>query len=714
VSLSIIWLSADPVARGAIGVTGRVEGVRYLVGQGHDVVMVCGAKPGQRPVEGVPTRFIPTRYIPLAGWLSLWPGVYRELAQRGRAADVVISDFAVLPPLMRWRRRCRRMGLPVPRVVLDIRTPPVESNAARLAIQRARFALTLKAYGRKVDAISTISDGLAEYVAGLAGVDPSSIVVWRSGSNWPATSPSQGGWPQELPADLLGRFLLIYHGNLAPRRGLAESIEAMARVGPDAPDATLVLLGSGSMAGDLKALAVRRGVADRVVLVDPVPHERVPEFLRVAGAGLVPLPHRWEWEVSSPVKLAEYLCAGLPVVLTDIAAHRILAPDAPYAFWAHSADPGDLAAAILRAYGERARLETLGREAKAWAAPRLAWSAQLSILERALERTAQQVVERKNHGPARRSRINARIAVVTNMWPYPERPAYGVFVAEQVRSLRAEPDLEVDAFLLQPLNSRGRYLRGGRVAAAIRAGGYDVVHCHHPFSLLALAPYLPWLRRQTILLTIHGPEGLITWRKWLTRVIAPLADEIVVTNEALRKSFGGHLMPCGIDTKTFHPNGQAPNARLRVVTVGEDRPEKQRWLATRAVEWAHAHNPDLAFEHEFVSGVPPASMPALYRHADVLLLSSRAEGSPMVVQESLASGLRVATTDVGDLRARYSEANGVHVAEHQSEEALGARLIDALGAVRRGRPFDAQVIRLEDASRDLAGLYRTLAARSRR
>jgi glycosyltransferase involved in cell wall biosynthesis len=307
----------------------------------------------------------------------------------------------------------------------------------------------------------------------------------------------------------------------------------------------------------------------------------------------------------------------------------------------------------------------------------------------------------------------ARVAVVTNMWPYPERPAYGVFVAEQVRSLRTEPGLEVDVFLLRPMNGRRRYMGGRRIAAEIRAGRYDVVHCHHPFTLLALAPYLRRLRGQPIVLTVHGIEGLTGWRKALTRAAVRLADEVVVTNEALRRSLGGRLVPCGIDTKRFHPNGRGPSAGLRVVTVGDDRPEKQRWLAARAVAWTRGQAPDLAFEHEFVAGVPPASMPALYRHADVLLLSSKAEGSPMVVQESLASGLRVATTDVGDLRARYTEANGVHVARQQSDEALGGCLLEALRAVHDG-PVDAQVIRLEDVSRDLAGLYRTLAGRARR
>jgi hypothetical protein len=44
---------------------------------------------------------------------------------------------------------------------------------------------------------------------------------------------------------------------------------------------------------------------------------------------------------------------------------------------------------------------------------------------------------------------------------------------------------------------------------------------------------------------------------------------------------------------------------------------------------------------------------------------------------------------------------------------LGSRLLEALRAARRGHRFDPRVIRLEDTARDLAALYRALAARNR-
>jgi glycosyltransferase involved in cell wall biosynthesis len=96
--------------------------------------------------------------------------------------------------------------------------------------------------------------------------------------------------------------------------------------------------------------------------------------------------------------LVEYLSFGMPVLVTDIAPHRIVPADAPFAFWAGRGDPEQLASAMLAARAVAADLPRLGREARTWAAPRLGWSAQLAILEEVLERA---VAARSRVGAAR-------------------------------------------------------------------------------------------------------------------------------------------------------------------------------------------------------------------------------------------------------------------------------------------------------------------------
>jgi glycosyltransferase involved in cell wall biosynthesis len=260
----------------------------------------------------------------------------------------------------------------------------VEAGAIRTTVQRARFALTLKRYGRRIDALTAITEGVRDYAAPLAGWPADRVAVWRSGCTWCEVPPPTPAWPRELPRALRDRFVVLYHGTMTPGRGLFESIQAIDVARTAGADVALVLLGTGSAVPALERLVEERGLQAHVRFVSPVPHARVPEFVNAADVGLVPLPPIWEWQISSPLKLAEYLCLGLPVVLTDIQAHRIVAPDAPFAFWAATADPPGLAAAILDAYRRRSQLPGLGREARAWAEPRLGWSPQLGVLERVL------------------------------------------------------------------------------------------------------------------------------------------------------------------------------------------------------------------------------------------------------------------------------------------------------------------------------------------
>jgi glycosyltransferase involved in cell wall biosynthesis len=296
---------------------------------------------------------------------------------------VVISDFALLPPAFRWARAAGRDG-PRPRVLLDIRSHPVEARPVRLAVQRARFAATLGWYGRRVDAVTTITPVLRDHVARLAHLPSERIVVWTSGCTWCDEPDRSEVWPPELDVRARDRFVVIYHGSLSRGRGLFEAIEAVSLVRPKAPDILLVLLGDGSARRELQDDAERRGLRDHVWFIDPVPLDRVPEFLCAADVGLAPWPSTWDMEANNPLKLNEYLCHGLPVVLTDAAPHRMVPASAPFAFWASSATAIDMAEAIQAAYRARQELHELGRAAGRWARPQLGWAAQFEILAKVL------------------------------------------------------------------------------------------------------------------------------------------------------------------------------------------------------------------------------------------------------------------------------------------------------------------------------------------
>jgi glycosyltransferase involved in cell wall biosynthesis len=368
-----------------MGVTARIEGVRHLIRRGHDVTLITGAARSDRAIPGVPTIFVHTRHVPFVAWILLWPKVRGVLRRLDTVPDVIVSDFVLLPAVMRYLRWLRKAGRSVPRVVLDVRSHPVEAGRFRLAAQRARFAWTLGRYGRKVDALTTISAGLREHVSSLTRVDARDITIWTTGCAWCDREIPVPPAPPEWPASLRDRVVFFYHGAMTSGRGLFEAIHAIEIARRDAPEIALVLLGGGVARPKLEGLARRLGLGADVVFLDPVPLDRVPEFLSQADVGLAPWPATWDMEVNCPLKLTEYLCVGLPVVITDVKPHRIIPTDAPFAFWAPASTAEGLAHAMVQAARARSDLARMGTDARTWARPRLGWSMQFAILEETLD-----------------------------------------------------------------------------------------------------------------------------------------------------------------------------------------------------------------------------------------------------------------------------------------------------------------------------------------
>lgn len=116
----------------------------------------------------------------------------------------------------------------------------------------------------------------------------------------------------ELPRPMLG-----YIGLISVRLDLA-LLDALAGAHPEW---TLVLLGEVNPAGcgDLLDRLVAR---PNVRLLPPVPGAAVADYVRAFDLGLLPYRRTQETYHASPLKLYEYLAAGLPVVAADVPGAR--------------------------------------------------------------------------------------------------------------------------------------------------------------------------------------------------------------------------------------------------------------------------------------------------------------------------------------------------------------------------------------------------------
>lgn len=162
-----------------------------------------------------------------------------------------------------------------------------------------------------------------------------------------------------------------------------------------------------------------------------------------------------------------------------------------------------------------------------------------------------------------------------------------------------------------------------------------------------------------------------------------------------------HYIPNGLDLARFNPDG--PRAALDVPgegpligTVAKLRPEKNLGRLLRACAllpgaWRLAIVGDgpeqpvletlatelgIATRVRFLGHVEDPA--AAYRTFDVFALSSDTEQMPFSVLEAMATGLAVASTDVGDVRAMLGAGQGAFVVAKE-EGALAGALDGLLG-----------------------------------
>jgi teichuronic acid biosynthesis glycosyltransferase TuaC len=311
-----------------------------------------------------------------------------------------------------------------------------------------------------------------------------------------------------------------------------------------------------------------------------------------------------------------------------------------------------------------------------------------------------------------------RVLMLTNMYPHEADPSFGTFVYEQVRALRAL-GVDIDVLFVNGRASRWNYLLGYlRFWRQLYYVRYDLIHAHYVFSgLIARAQVgLP------IVQSFHAPGQMHTYQGWLCKRLAPWVDEIIVTSAQHKALLGherAHIIPCGVDLELFKPRPRDEAraelgwdvGRKIVAWVGDPRREKRLDLAYATYELLRRRREDV--ELKVVSKVPHEAIPTYLNAADVLLLTSDHEGSPVVIKEAMACNLPIVSTAVGDVPEVIGGVEGCFLAEHTPED-LADKVERALAFGRRTRGREAIAhLQTQEEARKILALYEGVLARRR-
>jgi glycosyltransferase involved in cell wall biosynthesis len=112
-----------------------------------------------------------------------------------------------------------------------------------------------------------------------------------------------------------GEKVVLYAGNFEPYQGIPLLLEAAQRVGEKA--IFLLVGGSGPALGDMRALAEKLGLAERVVFVNRVSPSLIPFYVSLADVLVSPRLAG----TNTPLKVYSFLKSGKPLVATNLWTH---------------------------------------------------------------------------------------------------------------------------------------------------------------------------------------------------------------------------------------------------------------------------------------------------------------------------------------------------------------------------------------------------------
>lgn len=174
--------------------------------------------------------------------------------------------------------------------------------------------------------------------------------------------------------------LVAFAGRLVEEKGVDDLLEAVARLAPDHPDVTALVLGDGQDRAALEARAAELGVEGRVDFAGWAPPPAVAAAL--AAADVVAAPSKQApdgWVEAQGLTVVEAMAVGTPVVATRSGGVGDAVVDDVTGLLVDERSPAALAAAIGRlatdaalaercaAAGRRVALERYSREATAGA-----------------------------------------------------------------------------------------------------------------------------------------------------------------------------------------------------------------------------------------------------------------------------------------------------------------------------------------------------------
>jgi len=158
-------------------------------------------------------------------------------------------------------------------------------------------------------------------------------------------------------------FVILCHGSVEERYGIDTAIEALTLLGDQIPGLRLQVMGSGSYVKPAQALALRRGVADRVSFNDRwEPIQVLLEAIAACDAGLVAMKRDEFRDLTHCNKMYDLVTMRRPVLMSRTRSVQSYFDEECFEYF-DSDDPESLAKAITSLHADPARRQAMMQHA---------------------------------------------------------------------------------------------------------------------------------------------------------------------------------------------------------------------------------------------------------------------------------------------------------------------------------------------------------------
>jgi len=245
--------------------------------------------------------------------------------------------------------------------VLEVNAPLIEEQAQYRELYHLEAAEEMSARAfLSARQLIAVSQGVKDYLS--LWVQPSKVHVIPNGVNhhrfYKETEPTVRFFPEDKEV-----FTVGFVGSLKPWHGLVHLVNAFVQLHQRVPEARLLVVGDGPERVAIEAMLARENLQSVVHFTGAVLPEEIPSLLGAMDTAVAPYPADLKFYFS-PLKVVEYMAAGLPVVVSDLGQLSRLVEHGKTGLLCVPEDESAIADALERLWRSPELRVCLGRAAK--------------------------------------------------------------------------------------------------------------------------------------------------------------------------------------------------------------------------------------------------------------------------------------------------------------------------------------------------------------